>query len=279
MKYFVIVLLLCISTQPGMAADKKVEDTPKINWDQYRCPAFKEFVTAFNYLKDKKEFVLPPSEAQRIAEQVAAGCESAAQRFIHTTDILTKTSLASRDAIKTGIEMANASQEEADAFLTVFKTAFLESRLDMDVWSALKMARSLSVELKVNRKQATEDFQQLVNFCVSSKGLALPRPQCAPFAAKIARASERSENASAATAFEELFQFLTRNEDGPRLTSFEAARIGEEVILVAPFAQKNFIDAYRFATAKTGLNKSRDQAILFATSIAKSTVNKEITRK
>lgn len=243
---------------------------PEEYWAQFRCPAYKEFVTAYNYLQDQRALQLKTDEAELIAKNVSQGCDGAAKRFIATTDLMLKAQLAGWDAVKLGQEMAVTSDEVAEAFNSIFKTAYLKSYLDLDLRSSLAMARSLSVEFEGNLSQAKKDFKELVSFCVSKENLSLPRPQCGILAAKLAKTSERSEKLSSAESYIELFRFLTDEPQGPRLPAFSARQLAQEVILFSPHAAENFIEGYRFAATRN--QKTRKQQVEFAKTIARNTV-------
>ena len=233
------------------------------------CSSTREFVTTHEFLRIKKEFQLSDQEARSISERVAAGCSGAGGRFIKTTDLLTRSGLGSRDAALIGIQFALKSEEEAEAFESVFKRAFLAEYLDLDLFTSVKIAKQLSIELKNSTQNSRKDFEALTDFCTSGKSLDLPKPLCATFAQRIAVLGNRF-NGNIAKPFTELFYFL-KSSKGPGLITGEALDLSEQIISSGPMASENFITAYRYGVSKAGLRLSTKDSIALAHGLARKT--------
>jgi hypothetical protein len=230
------------------------------------CESSKEVITTYNFLMETKEIEVKSAQAVPIAAGVAKGCSGAAKRFIGVVLLLNKAKLAADSIVKIATAVAQGTDEGADAFGLVFRLSYLKSGLDLDALAALQLAKSLSVEYPGNPKQAEDDFSKVVDFCLSSTGLALSRPQCATLAARVAFFGLKSED-GVAKDYVEVIEQLT-SKAGANLATMDARVIAEALLEVSPFASKNFLETYRFAISERGFQMNRKDAVNFAKSIA-----------
>lgn len=231
------------------------------------CTSAREFVVTLEYLRSVKEFALPEAEARRLAEAVAAGCTHAGRRFVLVAQTLLKAGMKGPEALKLASELALRTEGEARAFVGIFRMAFLEDGLDLDMPSSVRMARELSLEFKGEASWAHEDFRRIVEFCVKGRGLDLPRPVCGQLAARIAKKAE-VVNGGIANDFMKAFQFSVDPKIGPGMTTAQALATAEEVALSGPDAVENLIAAYRYAIREKGLGLPVDDAFKFAKRMA-----------
>jgi len=213
-------------------------------------------------MRSRDDLAIKDRAAQEVATRVAQGCTGAAKRFISTIALLRQAELNSPEAVEIGLEYALGTDAEANTFSFVFKRAFVSDYLDLDLRSALQMARTLSSELKTDQDSVRKDFEQLLETCARSKKLDLPRPQCGTFAMRITKKGE-NWNGGVAKSFHAALDFLT-SEKGPSLTTGDALKLAEDLIASGPGSVENFTQAYRYAVAEKGMNLDREQAIAFS---------------
>jgi len=231
------------------------------------CLATREYVTALEFLREKKNnFLLPPKQAQKVSSTVSKGCTGAAGRFIKVTSLLSAADLDSNNAISIAKRFALSTDSETAAFITIFKKVYLKKYLDLSVQKAVQIALSLSIDFQGKKKHVLDDFHRLVKFCVSEKGLDLPKPKCAGMAVQITRLGQGFDS-GVSVAFIELYNYLTET-GGLALATYKALEISQKAIVHGPLSKTNFIQAYKYAIAKKGLDSTKLQAVNFAVSMA-----------
>jgi hypothetical protein len=223
------------------------------------CRSIREYVTTLNYLKEKKFTGLDDLKARKVAFDVATHCEDAAERFIDVADVLIKGGLAPVQAISLGVKYAGMSNAHAKAFAEIFQASFAKDMLDMDLLTSLRSAEALTTK-ESNAEIVKDDFFQLVEFC--GKELAQSKPFCLRWVRRVIPWGQPGNGIAA--PMKELFVFLTREEDGPRLATGDALKICNTVLRKNPKAGEDFMAAYRHASDKGGLGLGRSAAIKFA---------------
>jgi hypothetical protein len=241
------------------------------------CTFTREYITTLEYLRSHKEFSITEQEAQNLAFKVSRGCTGAAQKFVKVTSVLSQTGVGSKDAIQSGLEFSKRTDAEEEAFVFVFLRSYLKEYLDLDLQSSLKMARSLSVDFDGDAATARDDFEKLVQFCVGSKSLDLPRPQCGTFAGRLSRLGQAT-GGGIGGSFIRMYTFLI-SESGPGLTTHEALRLAEEIIQYGKDSADNFIQAYKYGISSKGLKISGRDAIEFAKKITLSPSSESTTHQ
>ena len=267
---FVAYIALVIAFPALSAEPAKTSEEPEY---VYNCRADREFITTHEYLKRKKEFGLKPEDMRQIALDVTKGCTGAAASFIESTELLLKTGLDGRTAIIQSRDLATKGAKFAKSFNTIFRGAFAKEFLDMDSGSSLRIARKLTIEFKGDADIAANDYIELAKFCVETKGLDMPRPECATMAARVAAYSAESKLPVAA-AFKNALDYLTTDKD-VNLTLRDALPIAEGLVAVSPESVDRFKTAYEYASNKNGLNLPRSDAVQFARTLSASTKQKK----
>ena len=255
MRFFISVFIfsLCLWA--------KEVDLPK------QCKSTREFVTAYEFLKENKEFSLQPQDIMTIADKVSNGCTGAANRLITVTNLLIKAQLDSKSALSYGQKFAAGTDVEMKTFKTVFIQSYFGDYLDLPLFDALKMANSLSLEFEGDKEKVQKDFERLVKYCVSEKELDLPRPQCARIAASVTRQGQNFKE-GVSKSFIALVEFITTDRRGPKRSTVEALNLAEKMVAFGPEAEKNFVTAYRYASSKSGLNLDIVKSLEFAEKMA-----------
>jgi hypothetical protein len=226
------------------------------------CTFTREYITTLEYLRKQKMFSIPEPAARKIAQTVSKGCTGAAQRFIKVTSVLRHAELLAKDSIQIGTDFSSRTDIEADSFVAVFLKAYLADFLDLDVHASIQMAKSLSSEFRGDILTVRNDFEKLVEFCVSTKNLALPKPQCGQFAVRIAQKGEKITG-GISSSYIQGFRFLT-SEAGPNLTTAQALILAEKLIGNSQNSVENFIQAFKYGISSDGLGVGTQDAILFA---------------
>ncbi len=230
------------------------------------CTTTKEYVTTLEYLRAQPDFKIPEEQARILANQVSSGCTGAASRFIRISEVLSRSGVGGKDSVAIGKEFASRTDSQTDAFVSVYRRAFLAEYLDLDLKSSLSLARSLSSEFEGDATEVRTDFEKLVDFCISTKNLDLARPDCATFAARLAREGQ-AFGGGVSAGYIRLYEFLT-SESGPRLTTRDALDLAKQIIKTGPTGIDNFMQAYRYAVSPKGLTLGERDALVFAKNLA-----------
>jgi hypothetical protein len=152
------------------------------------CGAVKEFVTLHSYLLKDPDDRVKESDALEIARKVASGCSGAAQRFIRVSRTLAIAGVNAKNRHEIAMDFASRDAETTEAFVAVFRMASAEDVLDLDLDSALRLARSLSIEFKGDPTKALRDFERILKWCSDATRSGLSRKDCGGFSVGIARA-------------------------------------------------------------------------------------------
>ncbi len=247
-----------------LAEMREALSKPAVN---YRCQSAREFVTTYNFLSDAKYLNLSSDQVRGISERVIVGCDGSARRFVEAVSLLSRARLDSRNSIRIGERLALATDAQADTFMDVFKRAYLKKYLDLDLLASIRIAESLSIHFEGSPKHAREDYTKLVEHCLDKGGFNLPRPACSELAMRLTRYGQGPRR-SIAKPYLEGIEFLTRDDDGPKLTLQDALKLAEELVAASPDAVKNFEKTYEFAVAKKGLALERARAVQQARTVA-----------
>jgi hypothetical protein len=227
-------------------------------------------VASLEFLRAEKTLGVAELEARKLARKVAAGCTGSGARFIRVAQLLERAGLSGRDALGTAVELSLRTDREAETFIAVFRKAFLEEYLNLDLRSAMKMARSLSTEFDGDVLAVRDDFERVLEFCVSEKTLGLPPAQCGTIAARIAREGSRFSG-GIGDSFLRLVEFARSPEKGPGLATHQALALAEEIASAGGRgSSESFVEAYRYAVSAGGLGASPADAIAFARELVTS---------
>lgn len=230
------------------------------------CGAVKEFITLHSYLRKDPEDRAKESDALETAQKAAKGCSGAAHRMIRVSKTLGIAGVNRKNRMEIGMEFALRDTATTEAFIGVFRMASAEDVLDLDLDSALRLARSLSIEFKGDPTRALQDFERVLKWCSDATRSGLTRKDCGEFSARIARAGEGWRE-GVSKAWIGLFEFLTQSSSGPGLTSGEARDLARDLAASGPAAMKSFSAAYEYALDTEGLSLTRDQSIELAKSL------------
>lgn len=235
------------------------------------CLSAREYITTVNYFRKNKDFGLNEKEIQKIADKVSTGCSGASQRFIKVIKVLTKLGIDTRSSINNAYSFIDQTDDYTKVFIEVYKHAYDPKYMDLDALTAMKISLELSTQYKGDVKKSLKDYKHLVEFCLENKSMELPTPKCALVASKITKLGENFEK-PIAKPFVKLIKFLQDDKKGPKLDRNKSMKIAQEVISHGPYAFENFKQAFIFATSKSGLGKSVNQALPFAKTLAKRTI-------
>lgn len=203
---------------------------------------------------------------KKVAAAVTKGCTGAASSFIDATELMLKTGVDGKTAVEQARDLAVKGEAHARAFIAIYRGAFAKEYLDLDTGTAIRIARKLTADFNGDPKVAANDYFTIAAYCVNTKHLALPRPECALMAARIAGYSEDSKM-PVGNAFIEAVEYLT-NKKETNLSMHDAITLAESLVSVSPEALKAFKNIYEYASDKSGMELTRVDAIKFATSIA-----------
>lgn len=257
----------------NLACMSKKHPEEVIEITDYECTPTREFVTTMNYLRQNPHLSLQGKPAEDVALAVASGCRDAAKRFIVAAEMLAQAGLQGEPTIETAVEIAQADDDQAEAFSRTFKKAFLPAGLDMKMSDAIRLAKSLSLGIKGKLQHVVTDFEELATFCTQARNLDLPKPQCGEIAARLAVKGQNVEG-GVAESFVDTLEFMTTAKEGPQLPLFRAFKLSEELAMISPAALDNYVQAYKWATSASGMKLSRKDATDLATRVAVRTAQK-----
>lgn len=263
-----IFILTALNTQLAWSA-KRQKDIEFLD----QCQSTREYITAVRFLRKKKDFSLDEKQVRTIADKVSLGCTGASKRFIIITNLLVKTGLDSKSAIEMGVKFASKSELEMKTFSYIYKRSFLKSYLDLDIRTSIEIAYSLADKFNGKHTNSQRTFNQVLRLCNNREQLDLPNKKCANLAARVAKAGEKYKK-PLGDGFRSLFNYLIR-KSGPNLPTFQAVEMSEVVMRSGPMSAKNFIQAYKFALSKNGLNVPRGKALEFAKKMGTRTLPTE----
>jgi hypothetical protein len=226
------------------------------------CTTSREYITTLEFLRDRKELAIAEPDAQKVALEASKGCTGAAQRFVRVAVLLEQAGLGPKDTIRRSLEFAHRTDQEADTFATVFRLAFDQDAMDLDLRASMKMAEELTQSFDADTVAVRDDFEKLLDFCASSGKLGLPKPECGAFAARLAKEGEKWSG-GISVPYIEAFDFVT-SEKGPHLATSKALEIAGKLVAAGPDSADNFITAYKYAVSKKGLGLADNAALKFA---------------
>lgn len=255
------LLTACSTKKPEL--DKKAD----------ACLATREYVTTIEYLREQKYFSLNEEQMRTLANRVSAGCTGASNRFIKITNLLVKSGLPSQKAIDVGLKYGLSDDESFAAFITIFKSSYLESLLDLDLERSVEIANNLTTSFEGNKGLLEKEFNKLVKFCVEKKSLDLPLPACATLASEILKSGEKY-NFNIGNEFIDTFQYLISPKKA-NLPTFRAIKVAKDVIKFGPKAKQNFISGYEYGVSNKGLALTINDAIEFGKTMASRSVIEE----
>ena len=273
--FFTLVTISFCLVGASNALASESEESKKIT--ETTCLSSREFITTLEYLRTKKEFGLTEKQAQSKAHAVSRGCTGAAGRFISAVETLVNVEAGATFAVDIGEKLSHKTDAYSETFLGVFRNAYLKSKLDLDLFTSLKMAQSLSIDYQGDVKVALSDFLRLAKFCRSEK-IQLSGPQCGIIAHQVVKNNQHSQTA-VAESFETVFNFVqsTASLSAPIISALQISR---DVVQTHPAAADNFIQAYRYGVSKKGLDLSAKSSLKFANSLAKrSWVDPKLAKK
>lgn len=263
-RYGEYILVLCLGLGLALIASTALaQDVPPA---ARTCRFSREFITALEFLRAHPHFEVNEKQARQFAEQVAEGCTGAAQRFIRTFEYLNKVEAGVRVALQVGIEMARQSDAHVETFIEIFQHSYLQTHLDLDLQSSLKIARTLSTDYRGNVRVAAQDYVGLTQFCVDPKQVGLSIAQCATYAVQMAKAGEIYPG-GVMREFKDFYGFL-REQPTLAMNIGEALQVAEEVVGQGPVAIENFKLGYRYSLDEKGLGLTARQSLAKALEMA-----------
>jgi hypothetical protein len=242
------------------------------------CQSSREFIAVYQYLVKNINLAGSVSNAFEISQKVAEGCNGAALRFINTSNVLMKAELDNRTVIETALEMSQRTDSSSSAFFDIFQRSYLSQYLDLDIYQALKISKKLTTLFQGDVSYVAEDFIHIVDYCLSSKGLNLPKPNCAEIAARFSSYGEFHKK-SLHQQFTDLSTFFTKMKKGV-LSMDERIPAMDKILSVNEWGYENFKTGYEFAVSSEGLHLPARSAIQFGIKMALNSQRKpEIDKK
>lgn len=231
------------------------------------CPSGKEFVTTVQYLRTNSVLAVAGDDLIQVASRVSAGCEGSAKRFISTIQSLQKTEVTNAEKLQLAVELANREQDSVETFNHVFRWAYARDGFDLEMASALKLAREVAILFPGDQKRALEAFKETTDFCSKSDKISIPRPACAELSKEVALTTKQKMPSSAKT-FIESYNYL---REKVKLPQNEAIELAKTLLQKGHSAFENFKTVYEYSLSKNGFAATQPQAIQLGKKIAEQT--------
>jgi hypothetical protein len=250
----------------------KVERERVLLWTSQKthpelCNSTKEFKEAMHFFRVKKDEINPSEgRARLLAAEIAKGCDGAALRFAKTYTLLKKSGVDLSKCIDTAMKFSKEDNETVENFFELFQKTFLSEFFDFDYYSALQISYEISSQYKGNRKQAREDFVNILNYCMKKEEMNLPMKTCAEVSLAMARLSQHFPD-GVFKLFTDLFTTL-KNDKRFGVSIKVALSIILDVLPNGPTAPKNFLDAFEYGLSTSGLGIDGKEALQFALSMS-----------
>lgn len=226
------------------------------------CSPAREYITVMEFLRSRSDWKVPEKIAQEVAKKVAEHCPGSAGRLIRVAGLLSEAGVASKDALFSGMRLAQESDDLAARFAAIFKRAYLQSGLDLDIATSHRIAAELSVDYGGSLPAVEKEFDALVEFCADETELAQSKPLCARFATELLTAA-RDQEPGLNTRFRELYGFLV-SKAGADIPAGRALVLAKEIAGAGQKGGESFIEGFRYASSTRGLSKSRSEAVQFS---------------
>ncbi len=238
-----------------------------------RCDSSKEFITSYNYLKDKKELELPVKSIFSHAKEISANCTGAANRFIQTVNFLVDAEIPSSEALKKGKSISALSDQHLEAFLSIFKKIYIEKYFDLSAIKSLKIASELTENTKKSPAKILTDFEILGEYCMGKEGLELGFEKCSDFiASTLSNSNEYDETISESVI--SFIDFLTKEEKGPKLPINQALVETEKTALYGISGFNNFKEGFIFSFSEKGLGLGLKESLDLGRDLSKNAIKK-----
>ncbi|MFP5520453.1 MAG: hypothetical protein ACLGGX_11155 [Bdellovibrionia bacterium] len=267
-RYFFVLLGLLLTIYQPPQADADTVYGPS------KCSPLNEFKQVHSYLKNQAGIELSETQVLKQSLLVTEGCRGSAQRFKRVYQTLEKSGVDIKKSIETALLMAKSSDAQADIFLATFKGLFLENKYDFTFEESFLWAQEYAQAPESQHSLLKADFSQILNFCTSQNAEILPIKSCREYSLQLLKIATRPDRKSIYPQFKKLYDFLNEKE-GPRFPIEQNLNICLQVLDIGDSAVHDFIEAYRYANSKTGLDLNTLQAFKFALEISKNSEPKK----
>jgi len=229
------------------------------------CKATEEYIKTLEFLR--KEEVIPENEARQIARKVSEGCGGASERFIKAYLMMQKSGVSLQKSVDVGLALTKEDPLTVRNFHEIFEKMYLGEYLDVNFKSSFEIAFELSRNFKGNLEMARKDFNEFSKFCMDHKKVGLSVTQCAKLAVSFARLSQYYPR-GVFSEFKTIYELL-REDKRFGVGLKEGLELSEQILQNGPAAKLNFIQAYNYATTKSGMNLTGREALTFALGMAR----------
>jgi hypothetical protein len=252
-------------TSPTMMDEDEAEDF-KPPAGQKFCQPSDEFKRAVKFLRNDAELSLSDAQVVPVALEIAKGCDGAAKRFGRIFVLLKKSGVDQVQAIKAAMSFVSRTDAQADGFISLFKKIFLENYLNLDFANAFKLSLDLSRDYGGDPQKLKKDFVNLVDYCLSNKGLALDYNSCTEVTLTLVKYTELFP-AGVFPEFKKLYDYL-RFDKKTGLSAGEALKIAPRIFAKGVNAPANFIAAMKYLNDKGPRPASQQEALETALKVA-----------
>lgn len=228
------------------------------------CKATDEYIKTLNYLRESKDFGFREEDSRRIADQVSKGCDGAADRFMQVLVLLKTVGMSERKSLELALDFSASAPDVQKNFLEIFTKSFLKEFFDYEFPKAMRLAFELSKDYKGNPAQARQDFLDMVQFCKDTKKMSLPLNVCSGYAVQVAKLSQYYDK-GVVLEFKTVYSSLRERKD-LSLDVKSALEVSYNILRHGPMAQKNFFDAFEFASKDLKYDKKK--SLEFAVELA-----------
>lgn len=238
-------------------AELKLDIPPQLP-AEFNCQASREYITALNYLRDRKDIGITEKQARKMADQISKGCTGSAQRFIRAFEVLNKVEIGAQTARDVALVLTQTTDEIAENFILIFTTSFVKNELDLSSQKSVELAKKLSYGYKGNFDAAKSDFNTLISFC-KREDLGLALSLCGEFMVEVILESAHL-GVKIGDEFVSAFDYL-RSQPMLKASVTESMAVAKKVSVQGPRALENFTRSFEFAISDEGLAYNAQQAL------------------
>lgn len=218
------------------------------------CRSTAEYLETLKFLRKTKDFTFHEDVSRKISEQVAKGCDGAAERFAKVIQLLKTVGFSERRSLEMALRFSTEAPETQKNFVEIFSKAYLSEFFDFEYPRAMQLALDLSRDYKGDPAVARQDFIELVKFCKDKSNLDLSLIFCADYSERIAKLSQYFTK-GVHQPFLSLFKDLREKKEFS-LDVKTALTYTHDILSHGPLASANFFEAFNLAVKDHELQKN-----------------------
>lgn len=260
---FIFTLLFVIYLKAEVIPVEKIEAIRQ-GWQsdgfhKDHCKSSEEYIKTLEFLR--KENSVPENDMRQVAHRVAKGCNGSAERFSRVYLVMRKSGVSLQKSVEVGLALVSEDPLTVNNFHEIFQKMYLNEHFNINFKSSFEIAYELSKKFQGNLDKVREDFTEFYKFCADHKSLNLSITQCSELAVRFARLSQYYPK-GIFKDFKQIYETL-RDDKRFGVSLKESLELAEKILKNGPTAKVNFLQAYNYASMKSGLDLPGREALIF----------------